>query len=454
MIRGRVCGSQTVLLLPPLNHKINHMRRLFCLLLLGLNLSILVAQQIRELTRLETQLPPDAEVFAFSNSRGVLLLFQEGNTAQVYQLTPSLKVVNQFVVSDLPESRDFDRIGFTYRDGKLSICYLERTTQEVQVLEVWPEDAYTELFRIDEAEMARGDLQWGTFTHEGILHMIRAPRGGEEIRISKYEGGGAFSSQTYPVPQTFIESLSGQVVRIDSSNQGSLDQTYAPAKMYLQAGLLTLTADQATGTDFLQLDLASDEATYQRFAYPLGTTLGNSIFDGERLLQFALSPDSVHVWASDIYGGYQTAEFTYEAQQDWPLRGENSAKAEDEGGSYYVDYTCEELHAAWLEAAHIGLGLAYPEPGILALTLGSITPSRERGLTGEVIQESAQTLGFSTYLSAFNLKPLYAPEGMVATKRFPPEEIRRQPQMLTFSIGDDAFWGYYEAETGSFILGD
>ncbi|MEM9986076.1 MAG: hypothetical protein AAF804_13370 [Bacteroidota bacterium] len=441
-------------MVPPLNHNINHMRRFLCLLLLGLNLSALFAQQIRELTRLETKLPPEAEVFAFSNSRGVLLLFQEGNTAQVFQLNPSLEVISQFVVSDLPQASDFDRIGFTYREGKLSICYLERRTQEVQVLEVWPEDAYTELFRIDEAELARGDLQWGTFTHEGVLHMIRTPRGGEEIRISKFEGGGAFSSQTYPVPQPFIEALSGQVVRNDSSNQGSLDQTYSSAKMYLQSGLLTLTADQATGTDLLRLDLASEEAHYQRFDYPLGTRLGNSIFDGERLLQFALSTDSFHVRASDIYGGYQTAEFTYEAQQDWPLRGENSAMAADEGGSYYVDYSCEELHTAWLEASHIGLGLAYPEPGILALTLGSVAPSRERGLTGEVIQESARTLSFSTYLSAYNLKPMFAPEGMVATRRFPPEEIRRQPQMLTFSIGDDAFWGYYEAETGSFLLGN
>ncbi len=425
------------------------MLRIFATLALLITGS-LFAQPLRELTRLKADLPLNADAYAFTNERGTLLLFQEGQQAHVFQLTPNLRILQQFKVLDLPEPSAYERLGFTYRDGNLYICYREKQTGLLQVVQVVQESESTEVFRVEE-ELA-GDLQWGTFTHGGILHIIRVPRFGDEIRLCRFEGRGEFSTTNYQVPAGFTERLAAGVQRIDSSNVGQIAATYLHNKMYLQRDQLYLTLEDPGMTQVFHIDL-TDQTQYL-YEYPLPpSTLGsNSLLVDDHLLQLALTPDSLYFQVSPVGEGLLPFLYGYSHEEPLPLQNGPAAMMSPAGLEYH-DMAAADIAAEWQDASHLALALEEGDIEHLILTCAGVWPEQERGISGAVIQEDIRSLAFQGYLSPFDFHPISAPTTLMATKSFPPNSLQRAPLLVTFSQGGESYWGYYDRQDGSFVLG-
>lgn len=425
------------------------LRRCFLFLALAGGTWAASAQTLRELTRLDADLPPNAEAYAFSNERGALLLFQEGSQAQLLLLNPQLEVVRNFTVTDLPAPADFDRLGFTFQGGQLSICYRERGTGLLQVIQVNPEAGETEVFRLQ--DQLAGDLNWGTFTHEGILHMVRVPRFGNEIRLCRFEGGGEFNAFAYPVPQGFTEQLAGGVQRLDSSNRAQLSTTYWPAKMYLYDGQLYLTREDSGYTEVMHIDLATREAQFHEHHLPDGTRLSNSLLLDDRLFQLGMSADSLFFGVSQVGDSLPLSQYRYHRAGLWRLR-EGPVVQRDPTGNQYLDLSSAEVSAAWDDAPHLALALTAQEEDRYLLACGAVWPQRERGLSGAVIHEQTRSLAFQSFLDIYSLQPVGPPAELIATNRFPPEYFQRAPLSLSFQLQQQRYWGYYDRQTGKFVL--
>lgn len=430
------------------------MKRLLLLSALILGLVAVVAQPVRELNRLPADsLPPGSEVYAFSNARGVLLLFQEGDQAEIFHLDDNLQLIDRFALTDLPPSEEVDRLGFTYREGRLNIIYRGKGSDEVQVLQVLPETASTQMFRMNMADLFRGSTQWANFTYQGALHMIRLPRSGDQIRLCRFEGGRDFHTEVFDLQRlTLGKDVQEGMVRIDSSNRHLLDQTYSPAKLYLQGNQLYLTLDQSGGTTVAQIDLDSNQK--REYSLPTPTQQGhsNSLLADLNLYQLAATTDSLYFRIYDLTSLKPLTTFAYTDDDPLDLRtGPVAIREPDE--QTQEELSLAEVLARWAEAPHLALALQPMGYDLVQLSLGAVWPLRNHGLTGIVIDEQSQSVSFPSLIDLRTLVPASDQTPALVAKDFPPERLRQGAMPVTFAMNGRKYWGYFDPASGEYVVG-
>jgi len=431
------------------------MKRLLLLSALTLGLVAAVAQPIRELNRLPADsLPPGSEVYAFSNARGVLLLFQEGDQAEIFHLDDNLQLVDRFALTDLPPSDEVDRLGFTYREGRLNIIYRGRDSDEVQVLQVLPESASTQMFRMNMADLFRGSAQWANFTYQGALHMIRLPRSGDQIRLCRFEGGRDFHTEVFDLQRLSLDrEVQDGMVRIDSSNRHQLEKTYSPAKLYVQGNQLYLTHDQVGGTTVAQIDLDSNQK--QEYTLPSPTQQGrsNSLLADLNLYQLAATKDSLYFRIYDLTSLKSLTTFAYTDADPLDLRTGPVAISEP-AGQTQEEWSLAEVLARWAEAPHLALALQPMGYDLVQLSLGAVWPLRNHGLTGIVIDEQSQSVSFPSLIDLRTLVPASDQTPALVAKDFPPERLRQGAMPITFAMNGRKYWGYFDPVRGEYVVGE
>jgi hypothetical protein len=431
------------------------MPRLLLLIALIFGLLAAEAQPIRELNRLPADsLPPGSEVYAFSNARGVLLLFQEGDQAEIFHLDDDLQLVDRFQLTDLPPSDAVDRLGFTYREGRLNIIYRRKDSDEVQVLQVLPKTASTQTFRMNMADLFRGSTQWANFTYQGALHMVRLPRSGRQIRLCRFEGGRDFHTEVFELEQLALgQSVQSQMVRIDSSNRHQLSQTYSPAKLYLQDNQLYLTHDQVGGTTVAQIDLATNQK--QEYTLPTPTQQGrsNSLLADLNLYQLTATSDSLYFRIYDLSSLKPLTTFAYTDADPLDLRTGPVVTRKSEGETQ-EELSLADVLARWDEAPHLALTLQPMGYDLVQLSLGAVWPLRNHGLTGIVIDEQSESVSFPSLIDLRTLVPASDQAPALVAKAFPPEQLRQGAMPISFAMNGKRYWGYFDPAKGEYVVGE
>jgi hypothetical protein len=431
------------------------MKRLLLLSALTLGLVAAMAQPIRELNRLPADsLPPGSEVYAFSNARGVLLLFQEGAEAEIFHLDERLQLIDRFQLTDLPPSDQVDQLGFTYREGQLNIIYRDKGSDEVQVLQVLPETGSTQMFRMNMADLFRGSTQWANFTYQGALHMIRLPRSGDQIRLCRFEGGRDFHTEIFDLQRLSLDrEVQDLMVRIDSSNRHQLDQTYSPAKLYLQGNQLYLTHDQAGGTTVAQIDLDSNQKEEYHLPTPTEQGRSNSLLADLNLYQLAATSDSLYFRIYDLTSLRPLTTFAYTNADPLELRT-GPVVIRHPAGQSQDEWPLAEVLARWSEAPHLALAMQPVGRDLVRLSLGAVWPMRNHGLTGIVIDEKSQSVSFPSLIDLRTLVPTADQLPALVAKDFPPDRLRQGAMPITFAINGRRYWGYFDPASGEYVVGE
>ncbi|MEL6134428.1 MAG: hypothetical protein AAFR59_13785 [Bacteroidota bacterium] len=239
----------------------------------------------------EVRLSTQADIKIFSDQDQGMMFIQDGREARVLLMDDQMKVQKQFQVFDLPPDSLFTQLGFTYKDGQLSIYYMHQVTGEYQVLSVFSEEELAPLKQLDMTRLASGSVYWGTFTYDGVLHVVRLPRGANTIRLVRFDGGEEFSAEEFPIDDPeilvrFEENLS----RIDQDNPATFLRTYTQSKLYHQGDDVYLTLDDPAFTYVIHLNLATGEKEEFKQVRRGMTTKQNSLILGKQLYQVGLVP--------------------------------------------------------------------------------------------------------------------------------------------------------------------
>jgi hypothetical protein len=412
------------------------------------------AQPVRELNRLPTSaLLPGSQAYAFSNPQGVLLLFQTGKGAEVLHLDEDMQLIKRFALTDLPPSSEVKQLGFTYRQGQLSIVYRAYESDEIQVLQVQTDSERSELFRMDMSELFAGSTQWANFTYQGALHMIRLTRGGDQIRLCRFEGGRNFHAEVFDLTTLRLNyEIQEQVVRIDSSNRHQLGQTYLPAKIYLEGNQLYFTLDQEGKTTVAQIDLDRQHKQEYHLPYPTGQGRSNSLLAGMNLYQLSATADSLYLCIQDLRSQQALATYAYGPGDQLDLRSGPVLWREGKQQTPQ-DQTLSSLLTRWGDAPALALALQQPAEDLVELSLGAVWTQRNHGLTGVVIDEQVSSLAFPCLLDLRTLGPAGPQTPALVSKDLSLDRLRRGGLPVQFAIGGQRYYGYYDAATGEYVIG-
>lgn len=430
------------------------MKRLLLFGVLGVLALPLLAQPVRELTRLPTSgLIPGSQAYAFSNERGVLLLFQTQQRAEVLHLDTALTLLHRFELTDLPPRDSVQRLGFTYRDGTLNIVYRAFESDDIQVLRVLPDSARSELFRMDMSELFAGSTQWANFTYQGALHMIRLSRSGDQVRLCRFEGGRNFHAETFHLEQLRLDyTLQEQAIRIDSSNRHLLGKTYLPAKIYLQGNQLYFTLDRGSHTTVAQIDLDLSVKQEYRLSYPSSEGRSNSLLDGPNLYQLSATPDSLYLRIHDLTSHTPLRTFGYAANEPVELRSGPLRRRRPGQPQTEEEWALDALLREWANAPALALALQAPSDDLVELTLGAVWPQRGHGLTGVVIDEQVERLAFPSLFDLRTLAPANKQTPALVSKQLISPPVQPGSMVVQFSLRGQPHWGYYDTDQGEYVL--
>ncbi len=413
------------------------------------------AQPFEALIPIEESLGDSSEVAIFSDENGGILFVREGNSALVLALDRELRVKKQFRIFDLPPLDSHLRLGYTYKRGQLYIAYLDRKTKEYKGLSIFPDEESSRFSAIDMSRLSRGSVFWGTFTYEGILHIVRLPRGQASIRLCRFEGGEEFSAQEYPVlKDEFVQGMRDNLTRIDAENPPSLEKTYLPGKLYHYEDQLYLTLDDRGQTHVVHINLKTglkDEFTLEAPGFQDSLTKSNSLILQDKIFQLAMSRDSVHLLVRELNSDKVLRSLLYDGRDEWEFQ-RGAMVLEDKNGQTKQLSDRDSFLTHAYDMPYLGMGADLIADTLAELTFGAVRPTLIKGITGMILKTDFEKVYFSTLLNTRDLFPLLQLPEALANRRFPPPLFKEKPHFQTFKWEGKPYFGYYDRENGGFYL--
>ncbi|MEM7660045.1 MAG: hypothetical protein AAF399_28300, partial [Bacteroidota bacterium] len=285
---------------------------------LGMLLCLLpLSASAQALLELPAPRSSETQVFSYPNEQGLTLLFWEGNRAEVFVINAQWEVQRQLSLSDLPSPASHDFLGATDQVDALHLCYQEQTTGQYEVVSVDKTEGETNWYAIDMGRLARRNVFWGTFTYEGVLHVLRMPRGSTSIRLCRFEGGKRFETLEFDIETSgFLERADYQFLPMLADTSQSLAQSWQLAKLYQEGTQMYLSLDISGETQVVVLDLNKGEKREYQFATPLFPAdrdeifahKSNSYIAGNYLYQLAAYQDSFALRTYSLLDGQLVEE--------------------------------------------------------------------------------------------------------------------------------------------------
>lgn len=429
---------------------------LLLFVLLSLSFSSL-AQSFRPLVQLDIQPTESTEVYAFSGPEGMTLLFKEGRQAQLFILNHQFEVQNQFPVYGLPEGNSLRQLGFTNQEKELHIYYWSEDLDEYEVYSISKDNGTSSNGKFDLGRTRKGHVYWGTFTYEGILHILRMPRSGNTIRLCRFEGGNNFSTEDFNINKPdFFEKTNFELSRIENPEEVLLTENYLPGKMYHYGDMVYLTLEEAESTYLVSIDLLNLNKTERSYSVPLSlpedrsVLRSNSMVLGQELFQVAASQDSVALLIRNISTGRVMNSFRYGKDETIGIQTGNIIATNQEGDQVVV-YSTRDLLSDITASSYIAINAReVPDNSEIELCIGSVQPSSIKGISGIVLDESYETTFFRSILRKPSFQPISAPIASVDRKRIFPNS---EPHSIKWRHQGKTFKGYYDRRKGKFILG-
>ncbi|MCI4666897.1 MAG: hypothetical protein MRZ79_01960 [Bacteroidia bacterium] len=413
------------------------------------------AQPFEAFIPLENEPGASAEISMFTGASGGLVFVKEGNNGLVLKLDEGLKVEKRFEVFDLPKEETHQRLGFTYKDGLLFIAYLNQETQAYEVLSILSDSEGTNFSSIDMSRLSSGSVFWGTFTYEGILHIVRLPKGQSSIRLCKFEGGQEFSAEEFNIEnEQFIERLRDNLTRIDQENPPNMERTYLPGKLYHFDDQLYLTLDEATQTNIVHIDLRTgikEEFSLPMKAFADSLSKTNSLIIEGKIFQLAMSRDSLNLSIKDISTRNELHTYTYTSTEEWDIQLWKAEKALSDGK--IIPFTShQDFFADVYEMPYLAIGANIQADSMIEFKLGGVNPQITKGVTGIVLDEAYDLAYLPSFIETQKEEFPQALPKLLASNRFGASAFENMPHFKSFFLNGKPYIGYYDKAKGGYYI--
>ncbi|MEO1417311.1 MAG: hypothetical protein AAFW00_18645 [Bacteroidota bacterium] len=430
------------------------MKRLLIILSITLGLMPVSSwgQPFDKLFPVDMRLSEKSDVKVFSDQGQGMIFIQDGPEARVLLLDDQMKVQKQFQVFDLPPDSLFNQLGFTYKEGQLSIYYVHQQTGEVQVLSVFSEEEITSLKQLNMTRLVSGSVYWGTFTYEGILHVVRLPRGANTIRLVRFNGGEEFSADEFPIDEPEIfEKFEENLSRIDQDNPATFSRTYFYSKLYHQGDDVYLSLDLPAFTYIIHLDLRSGQKEEFKILKGQPVTKQNSLILGGQLYQMGLDLDSLYLQVVDLAAREIKNKWTYSRQDPIDIQFDYPVKETEDGDIINLVET-EEFMEATFDNSYVALAGTMLGDSLVELKIGGVTPLIKRGITGIILEEKIRKTYFLCLMDTRINQPLFSMPEPFVSRRFPPPMMETRPHFQTFTYGEARYFGYWDEANGGYYV--
>ena len=412
------------------------------------------------LTKIKLPFSDDTEVFSFTDEDGVTLLFRENGEARLYLLTHDLKVKASYEVFDLPTGIGLQEVGFTNHSESISLYYWEESIDAYRVLSIRKEDGSTSRHSFQIGRERKGHLYWGSFTYNGMLHILRMPRNSQVIRICRFQGEDEFSTNEYEVDRKdFLEKTEYKLNRIENPADLKLHETYLPGKLYQYGEMVHLSLEEGDSTLLVSINLhtgAKEERAYECPIFLFGEEESskiktNSMILNQYLYQVAANRDSLSLAIRDLKQGNLINEYRYGKEDFIDIRHGEMEFVESTGKSYPLRDT-KELLVQIDDAEHLSI-TAKPEndTNLVSLTVGAVQISSIVGVSGVVLDEKIDVAFFRSVLDTWRFEPHPGPLAEVSDRR---AWMSNLPGKTHWKAKGKSFWGYYDTNLGEYVIGN
>ncbi|MDX2249077.1 MAG: hypothetical protein SF052_19975 [Bacteroidia bacterium] len=410
-------------------------------------------QTFQPLNQISIPLSEKAEVYAFSDDAGITLLFKEGTEAQLYLLDHNFQVKQNYPLYDLPAAGVLEKVGFTNLPDQLNIYYWSEDTDEYQVYSISKSAGLMETRRFDVGRLRKGLVYWGTFTFDGVLHILRMPRNTNTIRICRFEGEDNFDTQEFSLEKTdFLEKTNYELTRIENPEELQITDVYLPGKMYHYGENVYLTLDEPGFTYLISINLRTGQKTEQNITGPDFTSSykSNSALLGKNLYQVAVSTDSLRFQITDIHSGSIVRKYAYGITDEISIQTGGMTIRDEAGNEKPVFLTSDFFQEIGRSDYMAILAQNSSEAPMTEVYIGGVKPSQVRGVSGLLLDESFRTVFFRSVLSHPAFLPVSAP---LASSNRRPTFPRGEKYFVRGSSKGRPFRGYYNPRTKSFTIG-
>ena len=434
---------------------------LCCFLAFGFLQAIAQPLDYAPLLALEGGLSTESRVYSFPSEQGLTILFLEGTQAQLFVMDEQLQVRQQITVADLPDPTYHTYLGATDQPDALHLCYLNQTEGEYFVLRLDKTAGESDWYNIDMGRLARRNVFWGTFTYEGVLHVLRMPRGSGSIRLCRFEGGRNFHTLEYQLSNPdFLRKADYQFFPVIPDSLPGLELTWQAAKMYQQGDFIYLSLDQPGKTSVVELDMNTGSLREFELKAPLTSLVredmmahkSNSLIFGKYLYQLAYGRDSLALQIFPLGETEAIQRFAFGTSDDIYIRQ----------GDFFQSHPQEELRslspeANWFDSLammpYVALSAELLSDSLVELSLGGVFPQQQLSPTGLLLGEEISTSFFRSIFHQDNLMPVDAPGENFASFRFPPPAFWGKSMLHSFRWQGSTFVGYYDPVLGRYVIG-
>ncbi|MEM7368833.1 MAG: hypothetical protein AAF587_09515 [Bacteroidota bacterium] len=426
-------------------------------------LGILQAQPVdfQPLLELNPSITDSTAIHVLQGEGEITLIFLEETEAQIFVLSSDMDLRNSFRLSDLPLPEEYTFLGFTDMPGSLHFCYQHQTDGAYEVLSVEKETGEPEWFGIDMGRLPRHSVYWGSFTHEGILHILRMPRGGSSVRLCRFEGGQQFNTQEFELGHPeILQKAQYHFARVEADSSQGLESTWYPGKMYLKDDRIYLSLDELGSTHLVEINLLSEEKKEWTLPAP-GFSLGrdelisvknNSLILGNYLYQAAASQDSLKIEVRSLREDQLIMAYAVGIEDSTAFFRGDFVAQNSRGETILLEDT-----QSWLDtlAGHPYLALSGTviQDTLLELQIGGVKLDHQLGLTGMLVDQQINNCYFSIVLSIPSHTPASLPHADVAEMRFPPPIFWGKPHLTGFANQQQKHLMYYDPEIQRIVLG-
>ncbi|MDX2284117.1 MAG: hypothetical protein NW241_08135 [Bacteroidia bacterium] len=370
------------------------------------------------------------------------LLFQEGGDAVLYTLDPlTIEVAARRSFGGLPPAAQL--LALTVQRDSCWIYHLgPEGTVQVQTLAL--QQRNPRLQALPEARLGGRSAYWGSFTYQGQLHVLRLLKGGNRVRICRFDRGSSFYIQEYPVRQPqLLAGLEAGMQQIDLAAPPAMESSWRPSKVVLDGDQLRLCADGPDSVHLATIDLNAGTLTESAYAMPLrGARSASDLREGHLFL-YSQTPDSVAVRGIDLLGGAEVLAWTWKPGDGAPVL--LAAVAED--GTRQP----AEQAAAWLRNStalpHAAIAVQPLEHGGWEIAAGGLDPLITTGLAGVVVDERYR-------LQVLRVRLPVAPQGeaLAGSPRLGLEPRFRRGTVVMPAARGSKRTGYFDPAQRTFVL--
>lgn len=412
-------------------------------------------QNFQPLTQIQVPLSDFAEVYSFSDDNGITLLFKEGTEAQLYLLDRNFQVKQNYTLYDLPSEGSLKKVGFTNLPDQLNIYYWAEDSDEYKVYAISKSAGTAQTLTFDVGRVRKGLIYWGTFTYDGVLHILRMPRNTNSIRICRFEGENNFDTREFSLDKAdFLEKTDYELTRIEQPEELGITDVYLPGKMYHFGESVYLTLDEPGYTYLVSINLRTGQKTEQNIVGPgfaqTPSWKSNSAFLDNHLYQLAVSEDSLKLQITDVSGNQIVRSYAFGSEDDFVIQTGGMKMQDERGNEQSIFRTSDFLQEVSGSDYLAILAQNSLETQATELCMGGVKPLQVRGVSGLVLEETYRSVFFRSVLSEPGYLPVSAP---LASSNRRPTFPRGEAHFVRGTFRGQIFRGYYDPRTKAFTIG-